>query len=204
MVRRNFSKNADGEARTRKRLTVYDFLRQTELQSCLAHFVLEQLAHRLDEFEMHFLGQSSDVMMAFDHLRGIALDRHALNHIRIKRALRQKFVAAPPACRRAGRTRRGEFAVTVHLIFLEEFLGGMLKYFDEFIADQLSLRFGVGHSLEQFEKTITGVHIFQTHVKILAENALDDFFFSRAEQTVVYKNAGELVTDCPVQKRSGH
>src|SRR5436190_19036506 len=140
---------------------------------------------------MHLLRQSADVMMTFDHLRGIALDRYALDYIRIKSSLRQEFVATV-------------FAFAISLIFLQQFLGGVLKYFNEFIADQLALRFGIGHSFEQREKTIAGVHILQTHVKILAENSLHDFFFSRAEQTVVYKNAGELVTDCPVQKRSGH
>src|SRR4029077_5098669 len=118
----------------RERLTIYDFLRQTELQSCLAHFVFEQLANRLHELEMHFCGQSANVMMAFDHLRGIALDRYTLNHVRIKSSLRQEFVAAVSA---TGRIRRGEFALAIFLIFLEQFFGGVLKYFDEFIADQL-------------------------------------------------------------------
>src|SRR4029077_4997848 len=102
-----------------------------------------------------------------------------------------------------GLTRRGGFALAVFLIFLQQFLGGVLKYFDEFIADHLSLLFGVGHSFEQREKTIAGVYIFQAHVKILAENALHDFFLSRPEQPVIDKNAGKLVADCLVQKRSG-
>src|SRR6266403_6070512 len=106
---------------------------------------------------MHFLRQSADVMMTFDHLRGIALDRYALNHIRIKSSLRQEFVLAVSATRRI---RRGEFVLTIFLIFLEQLLGGVLKYFDEFIADQLALRFGIGHSFEQREKAIAGVHIF--------------------------------------------
>src|SRR4030095_1805355 len=153
---------------------------------------------------MHFLRQSANVMMTFDHLRGIALDRHALNHIRIKSALREKFVAAVPALCPAERSLRGEFALAMSLVFLEQFFGGVLKYFNEFIADQLSLRFRIGHSLEQPEKTIAGVHILQPHVKILAENPLYHFFFSRAEQTVIDKNARELIADRLVQERSGH
>ena len=65
-----------------------------------------------------------------------------------------------PVGRTSGRIRRGEFALTVPLIFLEQFLGRVLKYFDEFIANQLSFRFGIGYSFEQREKTITGVHVF--------------------------------------------
>ena len=89
------------------------------------------------------------------------------------------------------------------MIFLEQFLRRALKYFDEFITDQLSFRFGIGHSFEQRQKTIAGVHVFQAHMKILAENALHDFFFSRAQQAVIDKNAGQLVADCLVQERSG-
>src|SRR4030095_1738487 len=143
-------------------------------------------------------------MMTFDHLRGIALDRHALHHLRIKSALREKLVAAVSARCTAGRTRRGEFALAISLVFFEQFFGGVLKYFNEFIADQLSLRFRIGHSLEQPEKTIAGVQLLQPHVKILAESPLYPFFFSRAEQTVIDKNARELIADRLVQERSGH
>ena len=40
-------------------------------------------------------------------------------------------------------------------------------------------------------------------MKIFAEDALHDFLFPRAQQTVVDENAGELVADGFVQKR-GH
>src|SRR4030095_801821 len=157
MFGRNFSENAYGETWTRERLTIYDFLRQTELQPCLTHFVFKQLAHGFDEFEVHFLRQSADVVMALDHLRGIALDRNALNHVRVKSSLRQEFVAPVSA---TGWTRRGESVLAIFLISIEQLLGGVLKYFDEFIADQLALRFGIGHSFEQREKAIAGVYIF--------------------------------------------
>ena len=71
--------------------------------------------------------------MTLDHLRGIALDRHALDHIRIKRALCEKSVATM-------------FARAISSIFLEQLLGRMLKHFDEFIPDELSLGFRIGHS----------------------------------------------------------
>ena len=80
----------------------------------------------------------------------------------------------------------------------------MLKYFDEFIADQFSFRFGIGHSFEYREKPICGVDVFQAHVKILAENSLHDFFLSRAKQPVIDKDAGKLVADCLVQECGGY
>ena len=54
-----------------------------------AHFVLEELAQRLDELELHPLGQAADVVVALDHRRRPD-DRHALDHVRIERALREK------------------------------------------------------------------------------------------------------------------
>src|SRR5216117_1223026 len=140
---------------------------------------------------MHSLRQPADVVMALDYLRGIAPDRYALNHVRVEGALREKFVTAV-------------FPIAVSPVFLEQFLGSVLKYFNEFVADHFSLGFGIGHAFEQREETIASVYVFQTHMKILAENALHNFFLARAEQSIVHKNTGELVADRLVQQRSSH
>src|SRR6266567_1306014 len=139
---------------------------------------------------MHFLRQPADVVMALDYLRGIASDRYTLNHIRIEGALREKFITTV-------------FPIAVSSVLLEQFLGRVLKYFNELVADQFSLRFGIGHAFKQRKKTFAGVHVFQTHMEILAENALHNFFLARAKQSVVHKNTGELVADRLVQQRSG-
>src|SRR6266496_3785331 len=141
--------------------------------------------------------------MALDYLRRIALDRYALDHIRIKRALSKKLITAVSATPESFRGC-GEFARTVPLVFFEQLLGRMLKHFDEFIADQLSFRFRVAYAFEQIEKALACVHVLQTDVKIFAENALHDFFFTRAQQSVIHENTGKLVADCFVQQRSGH
>ena len=39
-------------------------------------------------------------------------------------------------------------------------------------------------------------------MKIFTEDALHDFFFARAQQSVIDKNAGQLAADRLVQKRS--
>ena len=74
--------------------------------------------------------------MTLDHLRGIAFDRHALDHVGIKRALREKLVAAV-------------FARAIFAIFLKQFLSRVLKYFDEFVADDFSFLLGIGHAFER-------------------------------------------------------
>src|SRR4029077_461296 len=88
--RRDLSQNPNGEARPRKWLPINDLFRQTKLQARLAHFVFEQLPHRLNQLEMHFLWQPADVVMRLDDLRGIPLDRHTLYHIWIQRSLCEK------------------------------------------------------------------------------------------------------------------
>ncbi len=139
---------------------------------------------------MHFLRQPADVVMALDHLRRIALDRDTLDHIWIKRALREKFVTAV-------------FARAVSTIFFKQFLGRVLKYFNEFVADDLAFLFRIGYAFERAEEALAGIDIFQSHAEIFAKNALHHFFLARTEQPVVDEDAGELVADGLVQKRGG-
>ena len=72
----------------------------------------------------------------------------------------------------------------------------MLKHRDEFVADNFSFLLRIGHASERGQETLGGVDIFQTHMKIFAEHALNNFFFARAQETIVHENAGELVADC--------
>ena len=58
---------ANGEARAGEGLTHEDVARHAERLAGGAHFVLEQLAKRLDELQLHVLGQAADVVMALDH-----------------------------------------------------------------------------------------------------------------------------------------
>ena len=64
---------------------------RSELQAGLAHFVLEELAERFDQLEVHVLRQAADVVMALDERGGIAGDRDALDHVGIKRALGEEL-----------------------------------------------------------------------------------------------------------------
>ena len=138
--------------------------------------------------------------MTFDHLRRIALDRNALDHIRVKGALREKFVTAVSA---TGQTRCGEFARAVLAVFFEQFPGRVLKYFNEFAADDLAFLLRIGHAFECAQESFAGVHIFEAHAKIFAKDALHHFLLARAEQPVINEDAGELVADRLVQKRGG-
>ena len=141
---------------------------------------------------MHFLRQAPDVVMRLDHLRRIAADGNAFDHVRIKRPLREKLVAAMSA---TGWTRRGEFVGAVLSIFREQFLSRVLKDFDELVADDFAFLLGIGHAAELGKKALGSIDILETDVKIFAEDALHDFFLARAEQSVVDENTGELIAD---------
>src|SRR5438552_17925104 len=97
--------------------------------------------------------------MALDHLRRIALDRNALYHIRVKRALREKFVTAL-------------FARAVSAVFFQQFPGRVLKYFNEFVADDLAFLPRIGDAFERTQESFAGIHVFEAHMKIFAKNAL--------------------------------
>ena len=78
------------EARAGERVAADEGRRQAELDAQRAHLVLEQLAQRLDQLQLHVLGQAADVVVALDHRRGAAAGRDALDHVRIERALGQE------------------------------------------------------------------------------------------------------------------
>ena len=109
-------------------MTVDERRRQAELAAERAHLVLEQFAQRLDQLHVHALGQAADIVVRLDGDRGPAGERHALDHVGIERALRQKFGAA------------------------ELFRLG-LKHVDEQLADGLALRLGIGDAGQRVEES---------------------------------------------------
>ena len=83
--------HADGEARTRERMAAHERLRQAELAAEHADLVLEEFAQGLDELHVHALGQAAHIVVALDRHRRAAGEGHALDHVRIERALRQEI-----------------------------------------------------------------------------------------------------------------
>jgi len=128
--------------------------------------------------------------MTLDYGCRIAGDRNALDHVRVKRSLREKFVTAV-------------LARLVLSIFDQKFFGRMLKHSNEFVPDNFSFLFRIGHAFERGQEPLGRVDIFQADVKIFAKDALNDFLLTRAEQAVVHKNAGELIADRFVEQRGG-
>jgi hypothetical protein len=85
---------------------------------------LNKFAQRLDQLHVHAIGQAADIVMRLDRDRGAAAEGHALDDVRIERALRQEIGAA-------------------------ELLGLFLEHFDEQAADRLALLFRIGLAFQR-------------------------------------------------------
>ena len=93
----DLAQDAHGEARAGERLADDELLVEAEVAPEPPHFVLEQLAQRLDQRELHVLRQPADVVVALDRRRRPD-DRDRLDDVGIERALREEI-----ECRRAPR-----------------------------------------------------------------------------------------------------
>src|SRR5437763_11961557 len=129
--------------------------------------------------------------MALDHLRRIAADGNALDYIGIKCTLSKESVATV-------------LVGAVLLVFRQELLRRLLKYLNEFVADDFSFLFRISYSLEFCQETFRSINILESNVKIFAEDALHDFFLARAQQTVVDENTGKPIGDRVTYKRGYH
>ncbi len=67
-----------------------DIFRQIQFEPQPAHFVLEQIAQRLDQFELKFGGQTTHVVVQFDRGRRTVGGRAAFDDVRIQRTLCQE------------------------------------------------------------------------------------------------------------------
>jgi hypothetical protein len=101
----DFAQDAHAEARAREGMALHHLGGQAEFQADGAHLVLEQLAQRLDQLQLHVLGQAADVVVALDDVRLAGLAAGGLDHVRIDGALGEE-VDALDAWRPLRRTPR--------------------------------------------------------------------------------------------------
>src|SRR5262249_45040436 len=167
---RDLAGATDGQPRAGKRMPADESLRQAELAAERAHLVLEQLAQRLDQLHVHSLGQPADVLMRFYRDRRSAGERHALDHVGVECAPRQKIEAA-------------------------ELLRLRLEDIDEELTDRLALEFGIGDAGKRVEKERLRLHVDERDVVAVAKQRHDFLRLGEPQQSMVDKNAGELLTD---------
>jgi hypothetical protein len=85
----HLAEDAHAQARAREGMAVDHLRRQAQRHAQLAHFVLEQVAQRLQQLQPQLLRQAADVVVALDRDGLLALAAARLDDVRIDRALRQ-------------------------------------------------------------------------------------------------------------------
>ena len=174
LVAGDVAENADREAWAWKRLPNQEFLLDAEVAADAAHFVLEQLAQRLHELELHAFRQAADVVMALDGGRRTA-HRHRFDDIRVERALRQEV----------------EFAERLRLV---------VEDVDERGANDLALLLGVSDAGEPREEDVGRIDMVHGQRQLLvARHHL--LGLVQAQQAVVDEDALQAIANRAVDDR---
>ena len=169
------AKDAHCESGTGERVAIYEMLRHAEFAAHVAHFVFKEQTERLAEFEVHFLGEASHIVVAFDDGAG---DRERLNAVGVDSSLGEPF----------------------HIFY---FMGFFVEDIDEALADNLAFAFRLGDAGEfgeEFFACIDADYV-QTQALIVAQHVFELVF---AKHTVVDENAGEIVADSAVEEHGSH
>src|SRR5690625_18922 len=153
--------NADAQSGAGERVSFYEMIRYPQLTPHLSHFIFEQLPHRLNQRQIHFLWKSADIMVGFDGSGG-TFKRDTFNHIRIEGSLGQEF----------------------EIIMLRN---GFIKDINENITDNFSLFFRIHHSPEPIQETSGGVYPFHRQMQILFIEIQDIPKLILSQQAVVHK-----------------
>src|ERR1700722_7989065 len=171
-----FSEHANAETRSRERMTVDELARQAQLHADATHFVLEQFAQRLEQFQMHAFGQSAHIVMRLDHMRLAGFASGGFDYVGIDRALRQPADAV-------------------------ELRGLFFKYLDEHSAYRLALGFRIRDALERRKIAVACVDADDIYAHVLGHCRHHLVAFVQAQQTCVDKNARQLLTDGAFEQR---
>src|SRR5437868_2012501 len=119
---------------------------------------------------MHLLGKTAHIVMALDYVGRVATDRHALDDVRIKRALRQKPVLWSRSCGRGtdvfevhrltmASPSFGRLKADVTLVFSQQLLSRMLENVNEFVADNFSFLFRINNVAKLRQEPLAGVDV---------------------------------------------
>ncbi len=70
--RRDLAGNADGQSRPRERMATDKGVAQSQFTAQRPHFILEQVAQRFDQLQLHEVRQAADIVMTLDDGRRTA------------------------------------------------------------------------------------------------------------------------------------
>ena len=135
---------------------------------------LNRCAQRLDELEVHVVGQTADVVVALD-VRVVAAA--GLDDVGIERALHEEARVA-------------------------EILRGLLEHADEELADDLALALRIDDVVERVEEPVLRLHVHEVDLELVAERVCSTCSASPSRSSPVStKTHDELVADRLVHER---
>ena len=158
-----------------ERLAPHDALGQAELLADGADLVLEQPAQRLDQLEVHLLGEAAHVVVTLD-LGG--LPRAALDDVAVERALHEE-------------------------LGVDELARLLLEAADELLADDLAFVLGLGDAGELVEKAVARVHGDERDAERAREGLDHTFGLAHAHHALIDEHAGEARADGLVHEQRG-
>ena len=174
--------DADGQTRAWERLTEHDVTRQAQCQTKRADLVLKEMVERLNEVEVHALGERDQVVMALDGGRLAArLASTGLDDVGVDGALSQVL---------------DRLAIGLELLRHGE------ELFPELRTDDAALLLGFGHAGQKLGIAVLGVNMDKVDVELLGEDLLHLLGLALAQQTVVDEHAGHLLAHGAGAQRS--
>ena len=171
----DISKYTDSQSGTGERVTSDEFLADTQFPTDPAHLVFKQQTQRLHQFQIHFLGQSTYIMVRFDsHTR----NRKRFDHVGINSPLRQPF-------------------------YIGQLTSLTIENIDKTFADNFPFLFRLGHPLQLFVKIILSIYAqdIAPHILVVGKDALKLVF---PQQTVIDEDTGKVITDRLVKQHGSH
>ena len=160
----HFAQHAHAQARTRERVAIHHFARQTQRHAQLAHLVFKQIAQRFQQLQFHVFRQPAHIVMRFNRVCLFRFRARRFNHIRINGALRQPFC-------------------------LRELFLFRIKHFNKFRANDFAFLLRVGNARQLRHKLLARVHVHHLHAQILREHLHHIFALVQAQQAVVHEYA---------------
>jgi hypothetical protein len=146
-----------------------NLFRHSQFSADQANLILKQLAQRLDQFQVHLLGQATNIVMALDHSRWTT-HRNRFDHVRIERSLDQ-------------------------VTYVAEAARLFLKHVDEYFTDALPLLLGVDDTFKRREKQLSRANSGDVQLHALSQQRQRCFKLPFPQQPVVDKDTGLPISD---------
>ena len=178
LLARDLAGATDRKARSGEGVATDEGGGQAQLAAQGADLVLEKLPQGLNQFQAHLFRQTTDVVVRFDGDRGTARKGDAFDHIGVKRALGKEFRAL-------------------------DLIGVFLEHINKEPPNGLALDLGVRDAFQRAEEQVFFIGVNEVQVVIVAEHGDDLFRLTQSQETMVDKDAGELIADGLVQKNAG-